>query len=660
MATKIRKMNKVEQPKHLLFFDTESNIHDEIDNKEYHDLRLGVCIYVQLNRKCEVTKRYVYYFKTSDEFWTFAERFAPPDNILWIIAHNVRYDLANVDVIDQLHKRNWKVPFPIMKNAFILSCHKGRKQYKIIDTLNFVKAKLEIIGEKLGLKKLKIDFKNCEENELFIYCQRDVEICELFITSIIRFLNENKLGSFKPTLAGTAFNVYRTSFMDIPVYYHHNDEQLLLERKAYRGGRVDCFQLGLLDQDKDYYLVDINSMYPFMMNNKELPTKLELDLNNVSVNTIKALSENYYLIGDFHIKCNTEEIGYYALKHEGRLLFPTGYFNIALHHDEILFAIDNNHIKHCTKLYCYKKEKALSEYSIYFSNLKREATNPIDREIAKLFGNSLYGRFGMRKYKTETNENYGDDRLVGHLPVKIKDQITGKDKWQTYHIWFGQLVHSYSTEDEHVNNTNIALAGAVTAYARMYLLQLILEAGTEHVYYCDTDSLLLDKIGYERLLYLMDDKELGKLKLEGVFNKVEIYAPKNYKMLARKDIKRITFSTAERRFCKLQKRIFNDKKIRSKGIPLGVQASSDGSYEFFRFTTFIDYLTKDGFKGRVKVRKQNQLIYKKGHVLENNRVVPYRMTICQNKNKIQKMTVTKLNKMNRRITKTTITELRTN
>jgi hypothetical protein len=73
------------------------------------------------------------------------------------------------------------------------------------------------------------------------------------------------------------------------------------------------------------------------------------------------------------------------------------------------------------------------------------------------------------------------------------------------------------------------ISAAVTAYARMYLWQLIKMVGVENVYYCDTDSIFTNRTGYEILdqAGYINNTQLGKLKVEGL-GSVVLRGPKDY------------------------------------------------------------------------------------------------------------------------------------
>jgi len=48
---------------------------------------------------------------------------------------------------------------------------------------------------------------------------------------------------------------------------------LKLEREGYNGGRNECFYIGTLNSQK-YYKLDVNSMYPYVMQNNKYPVEL--------------------------------------------------------------------------------------------------------------------------------------------------------------------------------------------------------------------------------------------------------------------------------------------------------------------------------------------------------------------------------------------------
>lgn len=161
-------------------------------------------------------------------------------------------------------------------------------------------------------------------------------------------------------------------------------------------------------------------------------------------------------------------------------------------------------------------------------------SQPTIRNLAKLLMNSMYGRFGMHPTLT----------LHGIYTSKQINKVT--PAWKiTNEIQFGELSlvtltlqKEWILENQGIeglikhltnlgNNTNVAIAAAVTAHSRIIINTyklLALKLGLE-IYYSDTDSLVLN--GPLPSEYC-DSAELGKLKLEYTFKEGLFIMPKVY------------------------------------------------------------------------------------------------------------------------------------
>src|SRR4029077_11732504 len=74
------------------------------------------------------------------------------------------------------------------------------------------------------------------------------------------------------------------------------------------------------------------------------------------------------------------------------------------------------------------------------------------------------------------------------------------------------------------HNINISIAAAVTAYARIYMSQFK-NNPNYNLYYSDTDSIYIESPLDDALVSSI---ELGKMKLEGIYDEVIFIAPKVY------------------------------------------------------------------------------------------------------------------------------------
>ncbi|GAI11998.1 unnamed protein product, partial [marine sediment metagenome] len=140
-------------------------------------------------------------------------------------------------------------------------------------------------GERIGLPKLSIDFKTCSEQELKVYCRRDVEIEFENFKIFIRFLERNHIARLCYTRGSTAMAAFLLNHYTTKIYIHNNKQAIKLERDSYKGGRVECFYLGELKND-NYYMLDVNSLYPFVMRNNVYPVKYKKISHKVTPKTL--------------------------------------------------------------------------------------------------------------------------------------------------------------------------------------------------------------------------------------------------------------------------------------------------------------------------------------------------------------------------------------
>ena len=213
------------------------------------------------------------------------------------------------------------------------------------------------------------------------------------------------------------------------------------------------------------------------------------------------------------------------------------------------------------------------------------------KQIAKLFLNSLYGKFGQR---TRLFDKIGECEREDGYEV-VFDMETGERI--TYRFLNGEI---WVESKDYIEGENsfVAIASAVSAYARCYLWSLIEKAGLENVFYCDTDSLIVNEEGYERLRDYLDDYKLGYLKCEGVAEEVVIRNAKDY-----------TFGEEVKR-----------KGVKKDAVEIAPNIFKQEQFERLRSAWRKGRVNEVIVKEQIKELKQE---YKKGIVTESGRVKPF-------------------------------------
>lgn len=527
MGEQIRQAHKLKQttrcvmPEHLIFVDVETTQHQDTNNKIYHQLKLGVGIHYRNRRDGINNKKTLFRFTDEYDFWGWVESKAIKKSILYLISHNAVFDFIVLRHIKHLTQLGYKCLFIYEGGVrFIAKWRKKNHTIMILDNSNWFAGKLERWGKELDLPKLVMPKSVDSTEKWFIYCKRDAEILfELFIW-YTSFLKSNDLGTWKYTIASQAFTSFRHRFMSHPIYIPADNQETKIARESYHGGRTECFQIGEYNNES-FYKVDVNSMYPYVMHHYRYPTNFDGIYDSPNIHRVLKSLETKAIIGDVLLDT---PIPLFVAKKDGRNVYPLGVFRTTLCSEELRIAIENGWIKKIYSCVVYRSRFIFIDYVDFFYRIKQDASmanKPLLRSFSKLYLNSLYGKFGQRGFS---------------------DSIIGEDTEDTIRVSYGYNMQSgerfilrqigkqvlYSERKGEGYNSFCAIASHVTANARIYLYSIIIMAGRENCFYCDTDSVIVNKKGLERLSSLMDDTRLGFLKIEGQCNKIEIIAPKHY------------------------------------------------------------------------------------------------------------------------------------
>ncbi|KKL56811.1 hypothetical protein LCGC14_2241700 [marine sediment metagenome] len=166
---------------------------------------------------------------------------------------------------------------------------------------------------------------------------------------------------------------------------------------------------------------------------------------------------------------------------------------------------------------------------------------------------------------------------------------------------FGGLIQEQKTEGES-RDSHPAIAAHVTAHGRMALWGWIQRAGRSHVHYVDTDSLLVDAVGAERLAPFVDPNALGKLKCEGVFSDGHIYGLKDYRI---------------------------GDTVRTKGVRPQARWTDANTVEQEHWSTLVGLLRKGDLSAPIVEQRVKHLrrVYTKGCVQSDGSISPLRLPI---------------------------------
>jgi len=578
----LKREKTLAMPRHIILFDTETT-QERLENGSIRQkLKLGwECYYRRgYGRNLEQIKWHS--FTSATSFWDFVYQHTEPKRKLWVLARNLVFDFTMVDGWKYLRQAKFKLKF--FHNAgttSIISVKSRCGSIVFLDIMNWFVESLAKTGKRIGMPKLQIDFDTCTDEYLSIYCKRDVEIELENLKRFIKFLESNSIARLCYTRGSTAMAAYLFGHYHKQIYIHNNEQAINLERDSYRGGRTECFYLGEL-KDDNYYSLDVNSLYPFVMRNNRYPVKYVQISSSYTPATLCKLLQTKSAIG--RVLIETDE-PVYAVRRE-RTIFPIGRFWVTLTTPELLYAIKHNHLVKIESAVIYEQANIFKSYVDRFYKLRQEfksAGIAEYEELCKKMLNSLYGKFGQKADIWHKIRDCPDE--IDRVELCY---VEGENNPKAIRYLLGEMFELVGYEECY--NSFPAIASHVAAYARLHLWSLMQQVGEGNYFYCDTDSLIVNEVGLCKLQSRIDNNILGSLKIVEVSRNIFIRGLKDYTTPQKHVVKGIRKNAVKIR----------DGVYRQERWPSFQGLLRAGATDTYTVTTVTKTLSRKYTKGHVK------------------------------------------------------------
>lgn len=348
------------------------------------------------------------------------------------------------------------------------------------------------------------------------------------------------------TLPSLALAIYTTKYLPNNLVPEFKMIKGGLENKirtSYSGGNVDVF----INQISNGYLYDMNSQYSkAMMNDMPIGDPvLSLDTN----------LDNIFGFVYAEIICPSEsELQVPFIQYKDSIFSynscPRGKFKRLIFSEEAKYAVKYGYKIKVEYSYKFKKGKDLfKSYVLAHYELKKNSKDPIQKNIAKLFLNSLYGRLGMNETGdhleivskesmksldkhtyvsiiSELGENKYLVKYSGIMDDSVTDlyskDITPSDLSKVKKNKKGELKKLGLNKSKNISSA-VHVAAAISSYARILINEYKNIPGNPCIM-SDTDSAVLS---YPLPDHLVGDG-LGQMKLvheikQGIFIKKKLY-----------------------------------------------------------------------------------------------------------------------------------------
>ena len=369
------------------------------------------------------------------------------------------------------------------------------------DSINILVNPLRAFAkEQIDYSKLEAAVRHQHMPEIRQYLKSD---CVNLWDTIARYFAEYGRGM---TAAGSAMRFWKKTYK-VPMT-PQTAGQSLRYRDYYFGGRVECFATG--HKRENFSVVDINSAYPRAMLEKH-----PIAPDAVMEDHLPPAGQ----MGRSFVKFAGVADGALPFKEEsGKLTFPNDgeVRDYAVSGWELEAALELNRcrILNVKEVRRFTQTVDFADYVQNFWDRRRKAKAIGDKAadvFAKLFLNSLYGKFAADPEKYREYVLASDDTAMRWAGIGYEQRCLWGDRW----------LYARPLPEEKHHYYNVATAASITGYVRAMLLKGM--AKCEGVLYCDTDSIAARDVSRLTL-----GAELGQWKLELEGDEYAIAAKKTY------------------------------------------------------------------------------------------------------------------------------------
>jgi hypothetical protein len=420
----------------------------------------------------------------------------------------------------------------------------------LADSWTWIPLPLGVIAGETGMVKYEMPRSSASADEWVRYCTQDTETLYNVVRALMAFVSSERLGNWQPTGAGMAMATWRHRFMEHKVLVHDDGDALAAERSAMHTGRAEAWRHGKIHGEQ-WTEIDLRNAYVTIAATTELPRKLHMRTGALDHRQYTDLHSRFAVLARCEIHTDVEATPHRA---DGRHSWPVGKFETWIWDTEIDDAIRSGAEVRILETFVYVRDFILRDWARWTLAILGDASGTVPavvRTHVKHCARAFIGRLSLR---TPTWEYFGCN-VDGHVGITHVWLSSERRSTRFLHVGDDTLIE---TSREEGKDSLPMITGYIMSKCRSMIWEAMNAAGLDNLAHVDTDSVLCNRTGLDRMRVHYGDRFPAMWTVKGTYSALEVLGPRQY---------------------------WRDKQRVTSGIPLKAAEQANGTYTAERWSS---------------------------------------------------------------------------
>lgn len=453
------------------------------------------------------------------DLWVDVNSRVGKDRRLVVWCHNLAYDMRVSGALNYLPAFGFELEGIALEHvAGWARFTRGTSTVLMVDLASWLPAPLSKVAQDLGTRQPPRPGDDASTELHEHRCREDVRVAREAVMQIMDLIESEDLGPWRPTGAGQSHSAWRRRFYTHRCLVHDHLEALDAERHASWTGRAEAWRHGELDHGP-YTEFDLSLAYCQIAADSQLPAVFVGEAASTDPAWLSALSGSHAILSKVTV---TTDVPLVPTMGDEHILWPTGTFDTVLWDPELAMLTANDCDVTVHQAWVYRKAPVLAEASQWvidkLANLDGSVT-AVQHRMLKHWARTLVGRCALR-YRIWEKWGTAEDEDVTLGMYHDWDTGNVSEMMQV-----GNQLRVLSEQQESPDSMP-QIPGWVMSECRRRLWATMCVAGLDHVVYVDTDSIITDSLGTQRIQRWLSKGGGWPTHIKGTYQKLTIHGPR--------------------------------------------------------------------------------------------------------------------------------------